>query len=222
LSRTPDIDRLRRDAETPVVATRRDHGVVAKDLADAFRFDPVFDWFMRTGPRREVARERFFRGILSTLGAGRIDRPACGGAAAVWLPFSEVVRPASLLEELRMLPVVWDACGLARLDRLDLLRRDLDRHHPMDRPHAYLWFLGVTQAAQGHGVGSRLLAAGTARLDATREPAYLETMTERNLGLYRRFGFEVISEHRPRADAPLVWSLWREPQAWTAPARTQV
>lgn len=212
MSPSLDIDRLRREAETPVAATRRDREAVAKDLADAFRFDPIFDWFMRADVRRDAVRERFFRFMLHTLGAGRIDRPAGGGAAAVWLPHAEAVRAASLWEELRTIPMVIDACGLGRLGRIMALREDLDRHHPKTPAHAYLWFLGVTQNAQGHGIGSRLLAAGTARLDAAREPAYLETMTERNLALYRRFGFKVISEHRPRADAPLVWSMWREPQ----------
>ncbi len=82
----------------------------------------------------------------------------------------------------------------------------------MDRPHAYLWFLGVRPEAQGRGLGSRLLSVGTRRLDAAGEPAYLETQTERNLGLYRRHGFEVISEHKARPDAPILWSMWREPQ----------
>ncbi len=89
----------------------------------------------------------------------------------------------------------------------------MDKHHPTDRPHAYLWFLGVTPEAQGHGVGSRLLQHASARLDANGEPAYLETQTERNVALYRRHGFEVISEHRCRSDAPMMWSMWRDPQA---------
>jgi ribosomal protein S18 acetylase RimI-like enzyme len=103
------------------------------------------------------------------------------------------------------------ATGWRRIDRLLALMEDLDKHHPSDRPHAYLWFLGVARAAQGRGVGSRLLKVATDRLDAEGSPAYLETQTERNVGLYRRHGFEVISEHKPRADAPRLWSMWREP-----------
>jgi ribosomal protein S18 acetylase RimI-like enzyme len=89
----------------------------------------------------------------------------------------------------------------------------MDRHHPLDRPHAYLWFLGVSRPLQGYGIGSRLLKLATDRLDAQRLPAYLETQTERNLALYRRHGFEVTSEHKPRPDAPPLWSMWREPLA---------
>jgi len=208
-----DIETMRRGAEAPVQAGPADLPAVAQDLADAFAADPHFDWFFRTDRRRDEARLRFFRLLIGGMasGAGRIDRPSGGGAAAVWMPF-EWLAPTPLLQELRTLPTILFATGLARFSRLSVLRRDMDAHHPMDRPHAYLWFLGVTPAAQGHGVGSRLLKVGTDRLDATGQPAYLETGTERNVALYRRHGFEVISEHRARPDAPMMWSMWREPR----------
>jgi ribosomal protein S18 acetylase RimI-like enzyme len=128
------------------------------------------------------------------------------------MPF-EFVGPTPLIDELRTIPVMLAATGLARFGRLAAMRTDMDRRHPMQRSHAYLWFLGVRPEAQGHGVGSRLLKAATDRLDAAAEPAYLETQTERNVGFYRRHGFEVISERRARPDAPMMWSMWRDPQA---------
>lgn len=36
--------------------------------------------------------------------------------------------------------------------------------------------------------------------------------TARNVALSRH-GFEAISEHRARKDAPVMWSMWREPGA---------
>jgi ribosomal protein S18 acetylase RimI-like enzyme len=209
-----DMEILRRDAESPVVAGVGQLGGVASDLADAFTDDVMFNWFFRTDARRDEAHQRFFRLVvqLAHRQGGRIERPACGGGAAIWMPF-EAVGPMPLSDELRAFPTLLHATGLARLGRLIALRDDMDRHHPMERPHAYLWFLGVTREAQGHGVGSRLLRVATGRLDRQALPAYLETQTERNLGLYRRHGFEVISEHKPRADAPMLWSMWREPGA---------
>ncbi len=207
-----DIDAMRRGAEAPVIAGPGDLTAVAADLADAFTDDVMFDWFFRADAKRPEAYRRFFR-LVVTLGAGqgaRIERPAAGGGAAIWLPF-EAAGPMSLRDELRAFPTLLFATGLARLGRLMAVRADMDAHHPMDRPHAYLWFLGVARAAQGHGVGSRLLKVATDRLDAEGRAAYLETQTERNLDLYRRHGFEVISEHRPRADSPMLWSMWRDP-----------
>ncbi len=209
-----DILEMRRQAETPVVASQADYPAVAKDLAEAFMDDVMFNWFMRTDGRRVEAQHRLFNLLITRMaasGKARVDRPAGGGAAAVWLPFS-AVGPMSFIEELRALPTMLFATGLSRLGRLMAVQSDMDKNHPVARPHAYLWFLGVAPAAQGHGVGSALLRHANARLDAAGEPAYLETQTERNIALYKRHGFEVISEHRPRPDAPLLWSLWREPR----------
>jgi len=208
-----DVEAIRRAAETPVQATRADLKSVAADLDAAFTDDVMFDWFLRDDARRAAARLKFFQTIVEKLayGAARIDRPAGGGAAAVWMPF-EAVGPTPIMTELSLLPMLLGATGWARFTRLMAVRADMDKHHPMDRPHAYLWFLGVAPAAQGRGVGSALLRSATARLDAAGQHAYLETQTERNIALYVRHGFTVTSEHRPRPDAPRLWSMWREAQ----------
>ena len=206
-----DAETVRRDAETPVVGLTADLDEIVQTLTDAFAVDPHLDWFMRTDARRDAARRNFFRMLIGEegLSKGRVDRPAGGGAAAVWMPF-EWLGPIPLLAELRGLPAMLRASGLSRFGRLMAIRADLDRHHPMDRPHAYLWFLGVAPAAQGRGVGSALLRAANARNDAAGLPAYLETGTTRNVALYERHGFKVISQHKARADAPNMWSMWRE------------
>jgi ribosomal protein S18 acetylase RimI-like enzyme len=158
-------------------------------------------------------RRGFFRHILKHLAlpAGQIMRPATGGAAAVWMP-SENLGPNPLIQELRALPVLIGMTGWSRFSRLIGLREVMDKHHPMETPHDYLFFLGVTPAAQGHGVGSRLIRSRLERLDAIGRPAFLETATEPNVRLYRRHGFRVLSEWRPAPDGPVNWSMWRDPQ----------
>ena len=207
-----DVEAVRLAAEAPVQAGPADLDEIVRTLTDAFAVDPHLDWFMRADAGRDAARHAFFRLLIGEEGLvrGRIDHPAGGGAAAVWMPF-ETLGPISIVDELRALPTMLRASGLARFNRLMAIRADLDRHHPMDRRHAYLWFLGVAPAAQGRGVGSALLRAANARHDAAGLPAYLETGTTRNVALYQRHGFQVISEHRARTDAPNMWSMWREP-----------
>jgi len=208
-----DPTAMRAAAEAPVRATSADVEEVARTLSDAFAVDPLMNWMLRPDAKRDAVRLGLFRTWVSDEGfkAGRIDRPACGGAAAIWMPF-EWLGPTPFLAELRGLPAMLHATGLARFPRLSAIRRDMDVHHPKDRRHAYLWFLGVAPAAQGRGVGSALLRAANARLDAEGLPAYLETTTPRNVALYRRHGYEVMSEHKARADAPPMWSMWREPR----------
>jgi len=152
-----DIDTLRRDAEAPMIAGADNLAGVATDLADAFTNDIMLNWFLphRRAPRPE-AHQRFFphdrRPRLAPGAAAWSARPAAG-AAAVWMPF-EAVGPMSLSDELRR-PA--DHAPRHRawrvFIRLFSLRGDMDKHHPMDRRHAYLWFLGVSREAQGHGVG---------------------------------------------------------------------
>jgi ribosomal protein S18 acetylase RimI-like enzyme len=206
-----DIEQMRRDAEKPVRAGAADMDAVAADLAAAFTDDPLFDWFSRPDARRDAARLNFFRFFMTSVVAanGETLRPASGGGAAVWMG-SETQGPNSLVEELRALPVLLRLTGWGRFGRLARLREVMDRAHPMDRPHAYLWFLGVTPQAQGHGIGSRLLKSKLDQLDADGIPAFLETATERNVALYRRHGFDVIKPYRAAPDGPPMWAMWRE------------
>ena len=146
------------------------------------------------------------------LPTGEVSRPASGGAVSIWIP-STALGPNSLMQELRVLPAILGATGFARIGRLSAMRKVMDELHPMERPHAYLWFLGVRPEAQGLGVGSRMLKAGLEKVDAANLPAYLESSSAANVPLYRRHGFEVLTEFRARPDAPPAWAMWREPQA---------
>lgn len=210
----PDLDAIRRGAEQPVAATDATLDRAADDLCAAFVEDPLFNWFMRDDAKRADARRRFFRVILreAAFPDGTIERPEAGGAAAVWIP-SENLAGQPLHRELRALPMLLNATGLGRFSRLLALRGAMDKHHPVDRPHDYLWFLGVRPDCQGAGIGSRLIKAHTDALDARGRPGFLETATPRNVPLYKRHGFVIVSEYRPAADGPLIWAMWRDPQA---------
>ncbi|WP_309644274.1 GNAT family N-acetyltransferase [Phenylobacterium sp.] len=206
-----EIIALRRGSETPVRATAADLADVADDLSAAFATDPMFDWFMRADARRDAARLSLFKRLVGmALADGEVLRPATGGAASIWLP-SESLGPSSLADELRVIPTILAACGFARLSRMAAMRAAMDKNHPMDRPHAYLWFIGVRPQAQGHGAGSRLLAAGLERVDAVGLPAYLESSSPANVPLYRRHGFEVTQEIQPMPGSPKLWAMWRDP-----------
>jgi len=207
-----DVEQMRREAERPVRAGAGDVEGVARDLAAAFAADPLFDWFSRRDAGRESARLGFFRHLMRELvvpGGGETLKPANGGAAAVWMG-SDALGPNTAMQELRALPMLFRLTGWARFLRLARLRQVMDAAHPMDRPHAYLWFLGVTPEAQGRGVGSRLIKAKLDVLDQADTPAFLETATERNVAFYRRHGFDVLSEYRAEGNAPRIWAMWRE------------
>jgi GNAT superfamily N-acetyltransferase len=79
-----------------------------------------------------------------------------------------------------LLPALVRFFGLRTVSVLGGLER-MEKRHPQDRSHWYLFILGTEPAAQGRGLGSALLAQMLARVDADGMPAYLESSNERNL-----------------------------------------
>ena len=62
----------------------------------------------------------------------------------------------------------------------------------MPQPRRYPRLLGVDAAAQGRGLGRRLLEYGLARASETGHLTFLETFAARNVAFYRRHGFELV------------------------------
>jgi ribosomal protein S18 acetylase RimI-like enzyme len=61
-------------------------------------------------------------------------------------------------------------------------------------PHWHFGPLGVLPVFQKQGVGSKLMQRVCTEVDELKAIAYLETDRERNVGLYIKFGFEVVDE----------------------------
>lgn len=61
-------------------------------------------------------------------------------------------------------------------------------------PHWYLMSLGVLPEQQNKGKGKSLLCEAIRIIENDNKPIYLETETEKNVHLYRKFGFEVVKE----------------------------
>jgi GNAT superfamily N-acetyltransferase len=67
--------------------------------------------------------------------------------------------------------------------------------------------LAVEPAAQGSGVGGRLLAYGLDR--AAASPCYLDTSLERNVAYYEDRGFHVVGSRRVADGGPTMWAMVR-------------
>jgi ribosomal protein S18 acetylase RimI-like enzyme len=194
----------------PVHAT--DVAPLAAVLARAFHDDPVTRWVYAAERRRAKWAGRFFRWQLERLAS--LDASWTTGdrdGAALWaLPERWREDGRETLTLLRQtLPGV-----LPRLPRVLRGLGQVEARHPGQR-HLYLAVLGVDPAAQGNGVGSRLIRPGLELCDREGLPAYLETGRERNLAFYGRHGFRVLDELQLPAGPP-VWFLWREPSGGTS------
>ena len=100
--------------------------------------------------------------------------------------------PLSAMRKARMTPGLIRAALVARgaFPRFARSGAALERAMPPG-PVWYLLVLGVHPDAHRRGVGSALLAAGLALVDADGLPCHLHTSDPANLDYYQRWGFEL-------------------------------
>jgi ribosomal protein S18 acetylase RimI-like enzyme len=188
------------NAPPSVRAARADENPVASEvLTDAFVDEAGLNYWLKQGREKERARRKFFNAVVAD--AVHPDRDlwmaeADGGqvvGSAIWLAPGRKAFDFTFLQELQLAPLLISIAGVVGTFRGLGLAEALSAHHP-HIPHAHLVFLGVSTAAQGQGVGSAILKATLAPVDAQHLPAYLETSTPRNVTLYQRHGFEITGE----------------------------
>jgi ribosomal protein S18 acetylase RimI-like enzyme len=187
----PPTVRLARNGELSTAATV---------LTDAFVDEAGLNYWLRQGRDKERARRRFFdeavKGIVHPqrqLWLAEAQGDALG--AAIWLGPGQKAFDFSLAQQVAMTPLLFAVSGVTGSLRGLALGEKLAALHP-HTPHAHLVFVGVSPKAQGQGVGSAILKATLAPLDAQGVLAILEATTERNVALYQRHGFEITNELR--------------------------
>lgn len=193
---------------------RDDFEALVDILSEAFSGDPVFNWFVRGGRKRLDALRRIFEITSPSYikrGASLIAENRQG--AALWMPPRSPGNPPSRSPAQRIRSaMLWTSIsGLSKRKRLRYLDELVTRKHP-EKPHYYLFALGVRNELQGRGLGSAMLAKGLERCDEEGIPAYLENSNERNLPLYTRHGFDITERLDLPWEGPSMWLMWRRPQ----------
>ena len=200
----PPIDRL----------THRDEPVAVATLAAAFANYPLFPPLCPAASRRPRVIAAFcrflFRVALRAGGAyGSADRSAiiCTWPAGMEWPGRWSGFRAGGLSLFWQLG--WRSSRLlARLEsEFDAARR---RHVP--GPHCYAPLLGVRPEMQGRGLSRAVLGPVFAAADRDRVPVYLETMTESNVAIYTRLGFELVGKSTLTGGLP-NWEMVRKPNS---------
>lgn len=183
-------------------------------LTDAFVDEAGLNYWLKQGAAKDGQRRKFFDAVVRDMLHPKRDVWVAedGGAikgAAIWLAPGLKAFDFPWWRELFYTPLFLSIAGAAGLKRAQELGARLTSCHPAV-PHAHLQFLGVSSEAQGQGVGSAILKATLAPLDASGTVGYLEASTERNVALYARHGFEVTNEF----DLPGLhfWCMTRMPR----------
>lgn len=122
--------------------------------------------------------------------------------AALWMPPSSHGGP---LSSIRTIPAYARRLGWRYVTSL-YGEWQSAKHHPVF-PHWYLYLLGISPAAQGHGVGGALIDHGITRL-APDDAAYLESTTPGSARLYARHGFVPLGEV-PLTRGKTMLGMWR-------------
>ena len=196
-------------------------GAVADILALAFLDERVWSYVIDAPPRRRLRLQRpFFHGLVrgyasfSELHGASIDDRLVG--AGIRVPPGRW--PLSRRE--RLTSTFWVALGLLPSIAADPRAAlsffsgvaELERHHPYDRPHWHLAFVGVHPWFRRRGVATALGRFVLEQADAAGVGCYFETSGEETVALYQRLGFEVRETIEPLPGGPTMWTMWREPR----------
>jgi ribosomal protein S18 acetylase RimI-like enzyme len=115
----------------------------------------------------------------------------------------------SIGEKVKIAPAMIRAAG-SSLSRSMKMMSVWARHDPREY-HWHIGPIGVHPELQGEGIGTALLRSFLEGVDERRLPAYLETDVDRNVVLYRRFGFEVVGQEDVNGVNNRF--MWRPPRA---------
>lgn len=188
-------------------------GQVAEVLARAFL--PTPGYVAALGPiradRRLALLTRIKRALVEVARAdGHVEVARVDGkVAGALLHFPPGVWPLPMSRSVQVIRRALAPSLLPAAPRLLTILGWLERHHTTER-HAYLQVIGVDPAWQGAGIGGALLRDFHARVDGWGTPAWLETDTEDNVRLYRRWGYEVVhDEVIHRAGGLRMWTMGR-------------
>jgi ribosomal protein S18 acetylase RimI-like enzyme len=153
-----------------------------------FSADPMARWASPDAAVYLDRRAEFF----DAFGGAAFDHGTAfvadeGAAVATWLP------PGVESDGDRLSAIMAEQTPESRMAEMDTLFAKMGEFH-LREPHWYLPLIAADPARQGQGLGTALMEAAIARIDADGRPAYLESSNPRNIPLYERFGFERIGE----------------------------
>lgn len=182
-----------------------DRAAVAKMLGRAFADDPAMSYIFPDAAQRAKRLPRLFALLFDSDAVGMRLVAQDADAGTFWRPpgRAHVPMTAMLAQAIPLLATLGTA-----LPRALRLSHAIEAHFPAE-PFWYLHIAGVDPARQGQGLGGASIRAGLARCDADGVPAYLETATESNVGLYARLGFALTGEWSVPKGGPCFWSMIR-------------
>jgi ribosomal protein S18 acetylase RimI-like enzyme len=187
-------------------------------LADAFQHDPVWKKLLEEA-KIDQKRALFTGPVNYCIKYGEVYATSehIEGIAA-WVPGDladmtiwRMIRSGTIsfdlklgMEMVRLTQKIIQVLGPLELDRKAKMK---------GRTYIYLMIIGVASEFQGQGLGGKLLGGLIEESEQAGIPIYLETATERNVRMYERIGFRLLSQVTLPVVNRLQWEMVREPKA---------
>jgi len=186
-------------------ATESDINGVIDALKLAFVSDPVARWFW---PAPQNYFSNFFEFAMA-FGGKAFDQKSAYyvgdySGAALWLPNGVDPDVDTMMRIMNT-----SSSKEAQIDGPAVFEK-MASFHPHE-PHWYLPILGVDPLHHGKGLGTALMKHATAMFDRENTVAYLESSNERNISLYKRHGFELLSTIQVNT-SPSIFPMVRKPK----------
>ena len=185
--------------------------IAGKMLSNAFIHDPAFNYLIPdTNERLKILNHYFQHVIKYGLRYGEVYSSTNLEGITVLFPPKDsshskwkAIKTGALALPLK---VKWKYLALQ-----NKFHKFSDKIHTnlAPCPHWYLSLIGIDPNHQGKGYGKKLLFSTINRIDPERKPIYLETNKERNLEIFKRFGFQILQKVKVPGTKIFHWSLVR-------------
>jgi GNAT superfamily N-acetyltransferase len=182
-------------------------------MGKAFLNDPLWKYLIPDEAKRARAVSLSMNVLVRySLLYGKIFTTPTLDGVACWLPPGETTPSFSRLVRIgiRNAPFQLGWTGFRRYLAIENYCGKVHKSIVSGK-HWYLWGLGVKPSLQGLGIGGMLMQPVLALADNDRLSCYLETMNEKNVPFYEKYGFRVVSDGAVPTHAAYVWALLREP-----------
>ena len=173
------------------LVTKTDKAQVVTILSASFDGNRSFNTIIKQNEKRAVRIKKVFEYFFDVwFENGAIylsdDSTAC---ALVAFPHLKKTTFHTILMDIKLLFLI----GISSAKKGFAREAKIRSKHPKS-PFYYLLFIGVLPQHQNDGIGSKLLGELVEDSERRRFPMYLETYLQKNIDLYKKFGFTIFDE----------------------------
>ena len=167
-----------------------DKNIVTNILALSFKNDPQVNWLLEESGNRNKLNILIDYVFEETIRKGEIYISEDNMATALWnsgkkenFSFNYILRNLSFLFRI----------GIKSTIRILKMNKLTYSQYPKNGRYFHLYLIGVLPESQGKGLASSLMNPILAEKRDNEIPVYLETANEKNVGIYKRKGFNIFN-----------------------------